>query len=229
MVASILTTTPPTGTGSVVFSATDITIPAISGYVPKLGDLLILFGDQENQAANVMTTADWAAAGATVVTAANIGFTRGHWITPAEVVAGTNAWTLSGQFDANGQGRGIVAVVRGAGSVVVATTQGVGTAAAPAAVTPAVEGSVILAHVACDNRSMSVTDPGAGWSTLQKSSSVTNVPSQILMRRTALAPGGVAVNMTNAAVTLGSSDEWAAITVALDHPADSGGGVFACL
>lgn len=230
MVAYVIATTPPTGGSGVTFTATDVNIPAISGYVPVLGDHIYLFGNCNSPTPTVLTIADWAIAAATVPTSTNIGFVRGHAVTPAEVAAGTNSWTIVGQFDAGAAGRGTAVVVRGRDTDVVATAYSPTSSAdvAPAAVTPVVNGSLVLVYVAPDNTGRGIGDPGAGWSVLAKGSSNVGFTSQLLARRDALAPGGVAVDMTNAAVTLNSADEWAAITVAID-PAPPAGGIFAVL
>lgn len=230
MVAYVIATTPPTGGSGVSFTSTDVTIPAISGYVPVLGDVVYLFGNCNSETPTVLTIAEWSIAATTVVTSTNIGFVRGHAITPAEVTAGTNSWTIAGQFSSGAAGRGTAVVVRGRDSEVVTSTFSPTSSAAvtPAAVTPGVGGSLVLVYVAPDDTGRGIGDPGAGWSVLVKGSSNVGVTSQLLARRDAFAPGGVAVDMTNAAVTLNSADEWAAITVAIEPPPPAGG-IFAVL
>lgn len=228
MVASIIAVTPATGGSGVSLSGTDFTIPAISGYVPLLGDRLYVFGNCNTQSITPAATADWSLAYENVITTTNAAFLRGHAITPAEVAAGTNSWTGTFLSAGSAAGRGVAVVVRGADSHVTATAQGTLAAVTPAAVTPGRDGSLILTYVAPDDLARGIGDPGPGWTNLAKGSGNTGVTSQLLARRTALAPAGAAVDMTNAAVTLNANDEWAAITIAVDQPAPRGG-IFACL
>lgn len=217
--------TPPASTGFVVFSTNDVTIPAISGYVPQLGDAIYVFGNQDT-VVSMFTTADWGLASVTVPTATNTVFLRAHAITQAEVTAGTNSWVISGVFASGGNGRGIAVVVRGsdlAASPVITSSTANANAVTPPTVTPARDGALIMSYVAPDGRGRGISDPSIGWSGLQKASAISLVPSQLLMRRSTNAAGGVPVDMTNAAVTLGAVDDVGAITVAVSPPASTSG------
>ena len=230
MAVTVVTTMPATGTGAVIIgqpTGVDLTIPAISGYVPQLGDVVFVFGNCESQTTSVMTPAEWAVAGATVASTTNLAFVRGHAVTESEVAAGTNTWVIPGLFGTAPSGWALGVVVRG-GDFSQTVTAGVVDVAGnvnvvPASVTPQRDGSLVLAYVAPDDRQRSVSDPSSGWSVLRKTSGVANVVAQLLSRRLVNAAGGVAVDMTNAAVTLNSSDGWASITVAISPPASTSG------
>ena len=229
MVAAVIATTPPTGGSGVTLSGGDFTIPAISGYAPQMGDVIYVFGNCGTASVTPVATADWGtAAYENIATSTNFVFLRGHPVTSAEVAAGTNSWTGTFLLSGSASGRGVAVVVRGGASYVAATAQGAAAAVAPPAVTPTRDGALILSYVAPDDVGRGIGLPGGGWTSLARGEANPGVASQLLMQRNALAPAGVAVDMTDAAVTLGANDEWAAITVAVDQPAPAGG-FFACL
>lgn len=226
MAVSIVASTPATGGSAPSLGSTDATIPAISGYVPQLGDAVLLFGNCNSATPTMFTTADWSLISVTTYTTTNIGFCRGHAITPAEVTAGTNSWTIPGIFNTGGAGRGIAVVVRGGDGVSAVTANQASAAAAAVtfpSVTPLRDGSLILGYVAPDATGSGVGDPGSGWTTVVKSSNNVGVTSQSVIRLLVNAAGGVPVNMTNAALALNAADEWATITVAIPPPASTSG------
>lgn len=230
MVATLIANTPGSGASGVTFSSTDMTIPAIAGYVPQMGDFICVFGNLNSQSATLESN-PWVYAGNTIASDTNRAFVILHAITEAEVLAGTNAWTVTGLFT-GAAGRGIAAVVRGSSGpdqLSIAATTSAGMSSQPTTVIPSFNGGLILAYVAPDNVGAAVGEPGAGWVTVAKSTNTAGVTSQSLIRKTDLSVAGVSVDVSNAVLSFGSSDESVSAMLVMKTALSASSGIFACL
>ena len=221
----IVAVTPPTGGSGVVPAGTSLSVPAVSGWIPQIGDRLYVFCNCNGASAALTGVSGWVTDQVTH-SAANTAFQVHHDVTLAEVVAGTTTWTVAGFFTASASGRGVAIVVRGHRYHSVAGSVGTVSPTSPPDFVSAEDGALVLGYVAPADTGRGIDLPPAGFTSLARGQANVGVTSQMLYRRDTLAAAAEAVDLGD--VTLGSDDDWVGLSAAV-YPVRPSSGFFACM
>lgn len=203
-----------TGYASVVTPTTG----TIASYKPLAGDIICSFLRCGNAAPTWTVPANWVnPLGGTTLSAAGdcSELAIYHVITAAEQIASTAAWTFSSMYGSSQTGATYSCAVRGVSSVTAVDTTGVADSVTTTnsqtlpGITPVYTGSIVVCGIGGDGTAI-YSSPSTGWSLRVASAGGQN--SGALLSMDALTVAGATIG--NGTVSIGTSGEYASITVA---------------
>jgi hypothetical protein len=194
----------------------------IASYTPVAGDIIAVWVRGSVNGTTMTTPSGWVnplGTNTVVSSATHCECAIYHIVTSAEQTAGTTAWTLSSLWGSTQTGATYTIALRGVNQSSPVDTSGSTSSSTAttthvlAGITPNFSNSMILSGVTGDGSATYSTAP-SGWAFQAQNSGGQNTGA--LLSRTALSSAGVAVPATN--ITIGTSSQYASITVAFAVP-----------